>query len=300
MLELKHLKTIQALAQKGSVNKAADALFMTQSALSHQIKQLESTYDLKLFERKSNPLILTSAGKTLLKTAQEVLPKLAQAEATLQAFAKGEQGRLFIGVECHTCFEWLLPMVRLYQQIWLDVDLDITNSLNQSALQNLIERKLDLVITSDPIESDQLNYHSLFGFELRLLVPVNHVLAKKQWVEPSDLTRETLICYPVSENKLDVFKRFLNPAGLKPKAIRHSEMTMMMMQLVESQRGVCVLPKWLVDSQPEFAHLPTIKLGKEGLWSTLYAATHVASENQPYIVDFIDKMANKIEHHNKR
>ncbi|VAW46012.1 Transcriptional activator MetR [hydrothermal vent metagenome] len=295
MLELKHLKTIQALAQKGSVNKAADALFMTQSALSHQIKQLESTFDLKLFERKSNPLALTSAGKTLLKTAQEVLPKLAQAEATLQAFAKGEQGRLFIGVECHTCFEWLLPMVRLYQQIWMDVDLDITNSLNKSALQNLLERKLDLVITSDPVENDELVYHSLFGFELRLLVPVNHALANKQWIEPKDLTTETLICYPVSEDKLDVFKRFLTPAGFKPKTIRHSEMTMMMLQLVESQRGVCVLPKWLVDSQPEFAHLPTLKLGKDGLWSTLYAATHVDSESQPYIADFIDKMASKIE-----
>ncbi|GKT11768.1 MAG: LysR family transcriptional regulator, regulator for metE and metH [Thiomicrorhabdus sp.] len=295
MLELKHLKTIQALAQKGSVNKAADALFMTQSALSHQIKQLESTFELKLFERKSNPLTLTSAGKTLLKTAQEVLPKLAQAEATLQAFAKGEQGRLFIGVECHTCFEWLLPMVRRYQQIWMDVDLDITNSLNKSALQNLIEKKLDLVITSDPIENDELAYHSLFGFELRLLVPVNHSLANKQWVEPKDLVTETLICYPVSEGKLDVFKRFLNPEGFKPKTIRHSEMTMMMLQLVESQRGVCVLPKWLVDSQPEFAHLPTLKLGKDGLWSTLYAATHVDSESQPYIADFIDKMASKIE-----
>ncbi len=295
MLELKHLKTIQALAQNGSVNKAADALFMTQSALSHQIKQLESAYELKLFERKSNPLALTSAGKTLLKTAQEVLPKLAQAEATLQAFAKGEQGRLFIGVECHTCFEWLLPMVRLYQQIWMDVDLDITNSLNKSALQNLIEKKLDLVITSDPIEHEALMFHSLFGFELRLLVPVNHRLASKQWVEPHDLTSETLICYPVSEDKLDVFKRFLTPAGLKPKAVRHSEMTMMMLQLVESQRGVCVLPKWLVDSQPEFSHLPTLKLGKEGLWSTLYAATHVDSHAQPYIADFIDKMASKMD-----
>ncbi len=299
MLELKHLKTIQALVQNGSVSKAAGALCMTQSALSHQIKQLEQAFDLKLFERKSNPIVLTSAGKTLLKTAQEVLPKLAQAEATLQAFAKGKQGRLFIGVECHTCFEWLLPMVRLYQQIWMDVDLDITNSLNQSALQNLIEKKLDLVITSDPVESDQLNYHPLFGFELRLLVPVNHSLSDKQWIEPQDLTDETLICYPVAESKLDVFKRFLTPAGLKPKAIRHSEMTMMMMQLVESQRGVCALPKWLIDSQPEFSHLPTLKLGKEGLWSTLYAATHIDLKAQPYIVDFIDKMASNIENHHK-
>jgi len=298
MIEVKHLKTLQALQQQGTVNKAAEALFMTQSALSHQIKQLEEVLNLKLFERKSAPLIFTPAGKLLLKSAQEILPKLNQTELALQGLEKGEQGRLFIGVDCHTCFEWLLPMVRTYQQEWHGVDLDIINSLVQSsngALNNLKQQKLDLVITSDPIESKHLVFKELFSYELVLVTPLNHPLANKSWIQPEDLAEETLIQYPVSLDKLDVYTRFLTPAKVKPKKVRHSEITLMMLQLVESQRGVCVLPKWLLKTLPDFRHLPTIHIGQSGLWSTLYAAVHENNMHQPYIHAFIDKVIEFME-----
>ncbi|QBZ84253.1 HTH-type transcriptional regulator MetR [Hydrogenovibrio crunogenus] len=298
MIELKHLKTLQALQQEGSVNKAATSLFMTQSALSHQIKQLEQSLNLKLFERKSSPLIWTSAGKILLKTAQDVLPKLDQAETTLRSLEKGEQGRLFIGVECHTCFEWLLPVMRAYQQEWQGVDLDIINSLansaNHSALQNLKHQKLDLVVTSDPVPMPELVFKDLFSYELVLVVPVGHALSELSWVSPEDFRQQTLIHYPVPREKLDIFKRFLNPAGIQPAAERHSEMTLMMLQLVEGHKGVCVLPKWLLETLPDFQHLPRIRIGAQGLWANLYAAIHRNSENKAYLNNFIERVKQRM------
>ncbi|MDG4811571.1 LysR family transcriptional regulator [Hydrogenovibrio sp. 3SP14C1] len=298
MIELKHLKTLQALQQEGSVNKAADALFVTQSALSHQIKQLEQSLNLKLFERKSSPLIWTSAGKILLKTAQDILPKLDQAEVTLKSLEKGEQGRLFIGVECHTCFEWLLPVMRAYQQEWQGVDLDIINSLanstNTSALQNLKNQKLDLVVTSDPMSMPELVFKDLFSFELVLVVPVGHPLSDLSWVSPEDFRQETLIHYPVPREKLDIFKRFLSPAGIEPIAERHSEMTLMMLQLVEGNKGICVLPKWLLETLSDFQHLPRVRIGSQGLWANLYAAIHRESENKAYLNSFIERVKQKM------
>lgn len=298
MIELKHLKTLQALQQEGSVNKAATALFMTQSALSHQIKQLEQALNLKLFERKSSPLIWTSAGKILLKAAQDVLPKMDQAETTLKSLEKGEQGRLFIGVECHTCFEWLLPVMRAYQQEWQGVDLDIINSLansaNNSALQNLKHQKLDLVVTSDPLPMPELIFKDLFSYELVLVVSVGHPLSELSWVSPEDFRQQTLIHYPVPREKLDIFKRFLNPAGVQPAAERLSEMTLMMLQLVEGNKGVCVLPKWLLETLPDFQHLPRIRIGSQGLWANLYAAISHDSENKAYLNNFIDKVKQRM------
>ena len=165
MIEIKHLHTISILAETHSVNAAAERLFMTQSALSHQIKQLEYALDLKLFERKTNPIQFTSAGKTLLKTAQEVLPKLQQTQQTLLALSQGELGRLFIGVDCHTCFEWLLPMLRNYQAKWPNVDLDILNSFGEQPLKKLLTQRLDLVITSDPEAYEELQVTPLFSYE---------------------------------------------------------------------------------------------------------------------------------------
>ena len=296
MIELKHLKTIATLAETHSVNLTAERLFMTQSALSHPIKQLETTLELKLFERKTNPIQFTPAGQTLLKTAQEVLPKLQQAQQTLFALAQGELGRLFIGVDCHTCFEWLLPMLRTYHAKWPTVDLDILNSFGDQPLKKLQGQSLDLVITSDPEAFSAVRYDPLFSYELVAVLPVNHELTNKQWLEPEDFRQETLISYPVSKQKLDVFQRFLIPNRVEPSTIRYSELTLMMLQLVESQRGLCVLPKWLINSQPDFSHLPTRSLGKDGLWSTLYAATLKTEHNKAYIQDFIQQVSDRMAH----
>lgn len=298
MIDVRHLKTLLALQQHNSVSLAAQTLCMTQSALSHQIKQLEHSLGLKLFERKSSPIRFTPAGKMLLKTAQEIVPKLEQTEMALKSFEAGEQGRLFIGVECHTCFEWLLPVMRSYQQAWQGVDMDVVNSLsgaaNNQALSNLQRQKLDLVITSDPIELSGVIYKELFSYESVLVTAAGHPLAESDWITPQDLKHETLIHYPVPKEKLDVFKHFLMPADISPNE-RLSEMTLMMLQLVESRKGVCVLPKWLLATLPEFQHLPTIRLGTQGLWSKLYAAIHEDAENKAYIGAFIDRIKQEMQ-----
>ncbi len=297
MINIKHLKTIQAIAKQGNVIKAANVLFTTQSALSHQIKQLEEQLNLKLFIRKSSPIQLTQAGQLLLKTANDVLPRLNMLENNLKGLEQGQQGRLWIGVECHTCFEWLLPMLRNFQQQWPSVDLDIVNSLasiNQqselTALKNLKQQKLDLVITSDPTQDTELVFKALFSYELVMVSAIDHHLSKKLWIEPQDISNETLIHYPVAKNKLDIYKRFLTPANITPKQERISELTLMMLQLVEGKKGVCVLPKWLLKTLPDFENLPKIRLGEMGLWSTLYAAVHKDNQHKPYINNFIQQI----------
>ncbi|WP_178862511.1 LysR family transcriptional regulator [Thiomicrorhabdus cannonii] len=290
MLEIKHLKTLSVLAEQGNLVKTAETLFMTQSALSHQIKQLEDHYQLKLFERKSQPLRFTPAGKTLLQLAQVVLPGIQQAEVALKRLASGEQGRLKIGVECHTCFEWLLPLLRPFQAQWPNIDVDIVSRFSVDALLALRQGQLDLVITSDPIERADLDFHPLFSYEILLVLPPNHRLLQKAWIEPQDLVIETLICYPVEEEKLDIFSQFLRPNKLRPKATEYTDMTLMMLHRVESGHGVCALPKWLLDTQEEFKHLPRKRLGQNGLWSTLYAAIQSSQAATPYLNDFMDRI----------
>jgi len=294
MIEIKHLKTIQSLAETHSVVDTAEQLYMTQSALSHQIKQLEEKIGLKLFERKTNPIQFTPAGQLLLSTAEELLPRIQQTEQLLSALEQGELGRLFIGVDCHTCFEWLLPLLRQYQEKWPGVDLDILNSSGDQPLKKLQSQQLDLVITSDPEPQTNIKFDALFSYELVCVMPNDHPLMNKSWLTAEDFKTQTLIVYPVNKHKLDVFKRFLLPSNIQPLEIRYSELTLMMLQLVDSGRGICVLPKWLINSQPEFRHLSIRSLGAEGLWSTLYAATRENQSRQPYIQDFIHQVANKM------
>ena len=129
-LELRHLRTLLALKETGSVSMAAKRVYLTQSALSHQIKLMEEQFGLPLFERKSNPLRFTAAGDRLIRLANEILPKVVDAERELARVKHGDAGQLRIAVECHTCFDWLMPAMDEFRQHWSLVELDIVSGFH--------------------------------------------------------------------------------------------------------------------------------------------------------------------------
>src|SRR5690606_12619110 len=197
-----------------------------------------------LFIRKTRPVRFTTAGQRLLRLADEVLPLVHAAEQDLLRLAGGEAGRIFMAIECHSCFEWLLPAIDRYREAWSDVALDIASGFPFAPLPAVARGDLHLVITADPSDDPGLAYLPLFSYEAQLAVARDHPLAARPWIEPQDLAGETLISYPVDRDRLDIFKNFLDPAGVEPARIRTAELTTMMVQLVASGRGVACLPNW--------------------------------------------------------
>jgi len=287
-VEFRHLRTLVALRDAGSLVEAAERVYLTQSALSHQLKDLETRLGCALFIRKTRPVRFTTAGQRLLRLADDVLPLIHGAEQDLARLAGGEAGRIFMAIECHSCFEWLLPAIDRYREAWTDVELDIASGFHFAPLPALTRGDLDLVITADPIDDPGLAYLPLFSYEAQLAVARQHPLAARKWVEPQDLAEETLISYPVDRDRLDVFKKFLDPAGVEPKRIRNAELTTMMVQLVASGRGVVCLPNWALHEYLERDYVLAKSLGEEGVWPTLYAAVRRDQQAAPFIQGFVE------------
>ncbi|WP_305855984.1 LysR family transcriptional regulator [Balneatrix alpica] len=287
MIELRHLRTLIALRETGSLVEAAERVHLTQSALSHQIKDLEDRLDCSLFIRKTKPVVFTSAGQRLLSLADDILPMVRSAERDIARLAGGETGRLNIAIECHSCFQWLMPTINQYRDSWPEVEMDLVSGFNFAPLPALARGELDLVITSDPMDIPTLSYIPLFSYEALLALAKRHPLAKKNYIEASDLDQETLICYPIDHDRLDVFTRFLDPAGEEPAAVRYAELTIMMIQLVASGRGVCALPNWALTEYLERDYVVARPLTNKGVWSTLYAAVREEQKDAEYIQDFI-------------
>jgi len=287
MIELRHLKTLVALRDTGSLVEAAERLYLTQSALSHQIKDLEDRLDCTLFIRKTRPPRFTSAGRRLLQLADEVIPMFKTAERDIARLAGGEAGRLHICIECHSCFQWLVPCIDRYRGNWPEVELDLTGGFNFAPLPALVRGDLDLVITSDPLDLAGIEYVPLFRYEALLAVSRDHRLADKAYVEPNDLEDEVLIIYPVEHDRLDIFTRFLEPADVEPASIRTAELTPMMVQLVASGRGVTCLPNWALTEYLENETIVATQLGENGLWATLYAAIREDQKDAPFMEDFL-------------
>lgn len=288
VIELRHLKTLVALRDTGSLVEAADSLFLTQSALSHQLKDLEDRLECRLFVRKTKPPRFTSAGRRLLNLADEVLPMVKAAERDISRLAGGEAGRLHICIECHSCFQWLIPCLDRYRSNWPEVELDLTGGFSFAPLPALVRGDLDLVITSDPVELPGVTYVPLFTYEAMLALAKDHTLSVRTMIQPEDLKNEVLITYPVDRNRLDVFTRFLDPLDIDPADVRTAELTPMIVQLVASGRGVTCLPNWALTEYLQTETIVAKKLGETGLWCTLHAAIREDQQDMAYMQDFLN------------
>ena len=287
MIEIRHLKTLIALRETGSLVEAAERLFLTQSALSHQLKELESRVECELFIRKSRPLRFTEAGKRLLLLADDVLARVSDAERDVKKLVHGEAGRLYMAIECHSCFNWLMPTIDIYRNQWPAIELDFSGGFTFEPLPALAQGDIDLVITSDPQVIKGIEYVPLFGYEMQIALANEHRLTAREYLQPQDLADQTLISYPVSRNRLDVFTQFLMPAGVEPAAVRTSELTLMMVQLVASGRGVCALPNWVAAEYVAQGLISVRSAGPQGIWPTLYAAVREEYLVLPYVQDFL-------------
>lgn len=286
MIERAHLRIIRALAENGSLTAAANALFLTQSALSHQIRYLEQKLEVSLWQRDGRKLRLTQAGELMLQVAQQVLPVLEQTEQTLQAYAEGRAGILRLGVECHPCYEWLKKILADYLRDMPQMDVDIVHQFQFSGMEGLLNHHIDLLVTPDAVKQPGVLFQPMFDYELVLLVAAEHPLSKKAYIEAAALQHELLLTFPVAHERLDVFTQFLMPAGIQPRTKAMQSMDIMV-QMVALQRGVTVLPNWLAQEFCLTLPVKALKLGRNGLAKTLYAACRTADQEIGYLKRFI-------------
>ncbi|MFY0618838.1 MULTISPECIES: LysR family transcriptional regulator [unclassified Shimia] len=291
-IEFRHLRTVRAIHEFGGLARAAEQLNITQSALSHQIKGLEDQAGIELFVRRSKPMKLSAAGLRLLRLANQVLPEVEKLEAEFDGLRDGSSGRLHIAIECHACFEWLFPVLEQFRKNWPDVDVDIRPGLAFDAMPALQKEEVDLVVSSDPENLQGVSFSHLFDYAPVFVASSQHPLAQKDFVEAEDFRGETLITYPVERSRLDVFSQLLTPAKVVPAAVRQAELTAVILLLVASNRGVSVLPDWVVREVKYSSDYVTRPLTETGLTRALFAATRSDDLDKPYMKDLI-QMAGK-------
>ncbi|MEM7642656.1 MAG: LysR family transcriptional regulator [Pseudomonadota bacterium] len=289
-LEFRHLRTIKAIHDCGGLARAAERLNITQSALSHQVKNLEGQIGVELFMRRSKPMTLTPAGQRLLRLADQVLPQIEAVEQDFAGLKSGRTGRLHIAIECHACFEWLFPVLEQFRRAWPEVDVDIRPGLQFQALPALQKEEVDLVVSSDPEDLAGVEFAPLFDYEPVFLASAAHPLAQKSHINAQDFVGETLITYPVERPRLDVFSQLLMPAGVEPATIRQVELTAVILLLVASNRGVSVLPDWVVREVRYNSDYVTRPLTAQGLTRRLYAAIRTDDAPKPYMAHVLRLM----------
>lgn len=296
MIEHSHLKIIQALQVNGTLTKAANALCLSQSALSHQIRYLEKKLEVTLWEKEGRNLRLTQAGEVLLQTAQQVLPVLEQTEQQLKAYGEGRLGILRIGVECYPCYEWLTKVIGVFLKKMPDIDIDIINKFQFTGMEGLLNHHIDVLVTPDRETKINIHYETIAEYELVVLISKDHRLANNKIITPHDFLTETLFTFPISSDRLDIFTQFLNPVHIKPSKAKKIESIELMLQMVALGRGICVLPEWMAEMHMKEMALNKLTIGTKGIHKKLFIALRKQDNDITYVQQFIavaKKKANK-------
>ena len=292
MIERIHLEILLAIETHNTLTEAAKTLHLTQSALSHAIKKIETYYNVKIWHKKGRCIQLNQTGQQLLKMAKQLLPQFEQVEANLALIAEGKQGFLRLGMECYPCYQWLIQISHHFIKKFPQVDLDIKQKFQFGGIEALLNNNIDLLITPDPIPRKELLTHPTFNYELVAVTGKEHPLTQIKHLLPHHLTQETLFTYPIPKERLDIYTEFLIPANKFPKKHKGMESTELMLQLVENHRGITILPEWLVKNYQKEMALHTLKLGKSGIHKSISLVIREADKGIPYIQSFLELAKN--------
>lgn len=286
-LEIRHLKLVAAIAAEGSMTRAAQRLHLTQSALSHQLRDAEEHLGTPVFERLSKKMVLTPAGERLLRTAEQVLEELARTEREIQSARAGAYEILRLSTHCYTCYHWLPSRLALFERKFPNVEVRIVVEATFDPFQALLEGNLDLAIVHAPVHHRMLTYQPLFQDEMVVIVGRNHPLARQTHFPLQAFAEETLLVYPPRERSR-ILKDVLNPAGIVPRCIQEVQLTEAVIELVKAGAGVSVLAKWAVAPQIRSGEVRALRVTKDGWHRTWSAATHRQRAHRTVVQDFVD------------
>lgn len=294
-LEIRHLKLIDAISSQGGMTKASKYLHLTQSALSHQLKEIEERLGTPLFLRLKRKMILTEAGEKLLLSAQKVLEELQLTEENLRRFAKGQQGILRISTQCNTCYHWLPSMLTLFHKKFPDVEVEIVVDATSHPIEALLEGRLDIAIAYTKPEDKSLFYFPLFEDELLAVVSPNHPLSSKPYIKPEDFSEYPIIVYSIPLEENMIFQKILNPAEITPKRIYKVMLTEAIIEMVKAGIGIGVLARWAVAPQLKSRELRGLRLTRKGVHRNWNAVTLKNTQAPKYLLEFEKLLAANLQ-----
>jgi len=285
-LEIRHLKLLTAVAEEESVTAAGRRLHLTQSALSHQLRDAEGKLGTPLFLRLGKRMALTAAGKKLLEAARRILKDLKEAETHVLGLNGDSNGVIRISTECYTCYHWLPPLLASFHSHFPKVEVSIDMAATHHPAEELLAGNLDVAVMYCPPEHKNLQLSPLCEDELLVVMSPKHPLAARRRIEPQDLAGETLLIYPPREESTLLMK-VLGPAGVVPGRIMEIPLTEAIVEMAAAGAGIAFMACWAVSPHLESKKLVGRSLGV-GFRRNWYAVTLRNQRKAPYMTEFLN------------
>jgi len=290
-IEVRDLRLLSAIAEQGTITRAGNVLFLTQSALSRQLADLEKRLGVTLFQRHGRRMVLTPAGERLLDSGREILGAVARAEQEAREAAGTAEAVLRFATECYTCYHWLPSTLIEYRKRFPLVEPRIVAGATRRPVQALLKGQLDVAVVSGRVRDRRLSVTPLFADEFVAVVSADHPWVGRDFVSAADFSDQDVLLYNLTRTESTLFKEVLDPAGVTPRRVSRIELTEAILELARAGLGVAMLARWAVAPYVQSGELAAVSITRGGLHRQWSAVTMAHKEEPEYLRAFVDLLA---------
>jgi len=241
-MEFRHLKYFVTVAEELHFSRAAEKLYLTQPALSKQIRVLEKQLQVKLFDRSKQKIKLTRAGEKFLETARQILIELESGVENTRKVARQEIGQIKVAFTAAALNTVLPEIMSQFRQIYPDVALILSELCTEDQVEALKGDRIDLGFLHPPIRDrdGSLNLQFLREDSILVVLPASHPLAEQKKISLASLADEPIIIYPREKGPVlyEQFLQLCQTAGFVPKIVQEVEMAQTRLGLVAAGVGI--------------------------------------------------------------
>lgn len=292
-MEIRYLRLIKAIEEEGGITQAIGVLHLSQSALSYQLKEAESQIGTPIFYRKNKKLILTPVGKKLYETAKKVIAEIDQTTNEIKRIVRGESGIIRISTECYTSYHWLPSVLKKFKGLFPNVEIEIVFEATHQPVEKLLEGRLDLAITSNPIRQESIEYMELFRDEKYAVVSKKHPWAQKEYVTQEDFKHVNLIIHSLPLETVSIYRVLLLPQKIEPQKLTVLPLTEASIEMVKANMGVLVMANWALKPYLN-DEVRAIKITENGFFRQQYLAKTKNIEHPLYFNQFIQFLKEEL------
>jgi len=286
-MEIKFLKLIKTIAEEGSLANSSEKLFLTQSALSHQLKDLEIQLGFKVFYRTRNKWELTEEGNVLYKTACTVIGSIGDGLSAIQQIRAGAAGKIKVSTECYSFYQGLPLFIQKMGVLYPEIEVDLVLEATHQPVLKVMANEIDIaIVTSKPSDKELVSIE-IFEDEIFAVLHQENSLNNSEYLAAHDFKDVHLIIHSFPLKTVSVHEIFLHPNGVIPAKISAVPLTEVALEMVQANIGITCMPKWALRSFKLSDELSFKKIGRYGLKRKHYLVVRKSDVGKKYINDFL-------------
>ncbi|WP_108869711.1 LysR family transcriptional regulator [Aquimarina aquimarini] len=286
-MEIKYFRLIKTIVDQGNIVNSSKKLFLTQSALSHQLKGLEELLGFKVFYRTRGNWKLTEQGIEFYNLSSKVLKTIDEGFIDIQKIASGSKGHIRITPECFSFYQGIPGFIQKMGILYPEIKIDLIVEATSTPIPRLHTNEIDIAIVTKRPFDDSLKSIPIFDDEIFAIMHKENKCSAYPYIEPTHFLENHLIIHSYPLETVSVYTHYLKPNNIIPKKISAIPLTEVALEMVCANMGIMTMPKWALKSFKLSEEITLKKIGNQGLKRTHYLVIRKTDESKKYINDFI-------------